>query len=290
MANFIQVTINGIASGGLYASLLVGILLIYHVSRVINFAHGQFAMIGGLGSYYLINSHGLSLGLSIALAAAVTAAIGFGEKILTDVARKEGGGYDFVLPLGVFLLLTAFGQAVLHNGQASNYPLFTSRSFEIGGVFIHVDVLVMIGVTVTLVAAVFFVLQRTLVGLQIRAIAADPAVAEVLGVNAGRLRTGVWISAGAIAAIAGVLIANQTPVDAFYVTPFLINALIAGIFGGLHRILAPILVAFGLGIVENWVVYEFGAQYRDVAVFGLAIVILGVAPVRWFSEHVEARA
>lgn len=290
MANFIQVTLNGVASGGLYAVLLIGILLIHHVSRVINFAHGQFAMVGGLGGYYLISKHGFTLWAAIAVAILATSIVAYVAKLLTDLASKEGEGYDFVLPLGVFLCLTAFGQAVLHSGQASNFPRFTSASFRLAGAFINVDVLVTIAVTLLLVAAVFFVLERTTIGLQVHAIATDPEVSESLGINARHLRAGVWVSSGAVAAVGGVLIANQAPVDAFYVTPFLINALIAGVFGGLHRVLAPILVAFALGIFENWVVFGFGAQYRDVAVFGLAIVALGVAPVRWFAEGAEARA
>jgi branched-chain amino acid transport system permease protein len=190
----------------------------------------------------------------------------------------------------VFLCLTALGQAVLHSGQASNYPRFTSRTFELDGAFIDANVAITIACTLSLVASAFFVLQRTALGLQIRAIAADPAVAGILGINARRIRAAVWIAAGAAAAIAGVLIAVQVPVDAFYVTPFLINALIAGIFGGLHRVLSPIIVAFGLGIFESWVVFEFGAQYQDVAIFGVAIIALAIAPVRWFTESTEARA
>jgi branched-chain amino acid transport system permease protein len=290
MSTFIQVTVNGIASGGLYAALLIGILLIYQLSHVINFAHGQFAMIAGLGSYYLVSNHGVPLGVAIILAVIALAGVAFGTKLLTDVAGKEGSGHEFVLPLGVFLCLTALGQAVLHSGQASNYPRFTSRTFELAGAFIDANVVITIACTVSLVASVFFVLQCTALGLQIRAISADPGVAAILGINARRIRALVWIAAGAAAAIAGVLIAVQVPVDAFYVTPFLINALIAGIFGGLHRVLSPIIVAFGLGIFESWVVFEFGAQYQDVAIFGVAIVALAILPVRWFTESTEARA
>jgi branched-chain amino acid transport system permease protein len=290
MANFIQVTLNGIASGGLYAVLLIGILLIYQLSRVINFAHGQFAMIAGLASYYLFNDVGLSIWIGVFLSILVTAAIAFGAKLLTDVAAREGDGYEFVLPLGIFLCLTALGQAFLHSGQASNYPRFTGKILQVDGTYIDVNVIITIAITLSMVGVVFYMLRRTAIGLQVRAIATDADVAAILGINTRRIKAGVWIGAGVAAAIAGVLIAVHVPVDAFYVTPFLINALIAGIFGGLHRILAPILVAFALGILESWVVYEFGAQYQDVVVFGLAIVILAVAPVRWFSESAEARA
>ncbi len=290
MSTFIQVTVNGIASGGLYAALLIGILLIYQLSHVINFAHGQFAMIAGLGSYWLVSHGVVPLGLAIAAAVVALAAVAFGVKLLTDLAGREGAGHEFVLPLGVFLCLTALGQAVLHSGQASNYPRFTSATLRVSGAYIDVNVLVTIACTVMLVGFVFFVLKRTAIGLQIRAISVDPDVAGLLGINARRIRATVWVGAGAAAAIAGTLIAVQVPVDAFYVTPFLINALIAGIFGGLHRVLAPIAVAFGLGIFESWVVYEFGAQYQEVAIFGVAIVVLAVAPVRWFSETTEARA
>jgi branched-chain amino acid transport system permease protein len=290
MGTFIQVTVNGLASGALYAALLIGILLIYQVSRVVNFAQGQFAMIAGLLSYSLISGNGVALWLAIAIATVAVAGIAFGEKLLTDIIGQEGVGYQFILPLGVFLGLTALGQAVLHSGQASNYPAFATKTFIVDGAYIDLDVLIIIAAVVAIVAAVFYVLQRTPIGLQIRAVAADTDVAETLGINAGRVRTGVWICAGVLAAGAGVLIANQVPVDAFYVIPFLINALVAGIFGGLHRILAPIAVAFGLGVLENWIVFQFGAAYNDVVVYGLAIVVLGVAPVRWFTEQAEARA
>ena len=291
LSDTIQVTVNGIALGLLYALVLFGILLIFRVSKVVNFAHGQFAMFGGLGSLYLILGFGWPLWLAIVVIVPAVAVVA----ILTDVLLvrrlpSPPDGRDLVLTLGLLLAFTSFGENILQQGAPRRYPDLSTESFVVAGGFIEGDRLIALGVALAIFAISLVFLLRTRIGLIVRAAAEDPVVAEGLGYNVRLIRTATWGVAGALAAVAGIFIAARIPVDAFYTEDALVKAFVAGIIGGLHRFTAPILAAIGLGLFENWFSYFTGAVFRVPGVFGLVVLILAFAPKRFLEVRGEARA
>jgi branched-chain amino acid transport system permease protein len=284
------VTISGLATGAIYALILAGILLVYQVSRAVNFAHGQVGMIAAFGSYYLYARHGWPVWIAVltgmagaTLISALTYAV-----VLRHV--KDRGGFDLIVTLGVLVLLTGLAQELFGGSNYRYLDLFNTDSFSVGDVFVNWNDLVVTGVTFALFAAAYLVLGRTTVGINVRASASDPAIAESTGIAVARTRLATWAVAGVLAAIAGVLLASRLSVDAFYMTPFLVNAFIAGILGGLDRLVAPLLIALGLGVYEGWCVLLFGSTARIPAIFLLVIVALSVLPRRFLEERQEARA
>jgi branched-chain amino acid transport system permease protein len=124
----------------------------------------------------------------------------------------------------------------------------------------------------------------------VRASAENAAIAETLGWNVRQIRTIVWAIAAILGGIAGIIVAVRIPVSSEFMVNVLIKAFIAGILGGLHRFLAPLLVAIALGIAENWLGYLAGAEYRVPGVFGLAILGMVLLPKRFLAGREEARA
>jgi branched-chain amino acid transport system permease protein len=124
----------------------------------------------------------------------------------------------------------------------------------------------------------------------LRATSEDPEMTELHGWSVQRVRAATWALAGALAGVAGVLIAVRVPVEPEYMVAPLIKAFIAGIVGGLERIVAPMAVAIGIGLVENWGGSLFGAQFRVPAVFLGAILVLAIVPREWLAGKREARA
>jgi branched-chain amino acid transport system permease protein len=111
-----------------------------------------------------------------------------------------------------------------------------------------------------------------------------------MGLNVGRVRAITWAFAGLTVGGVGIVVASRLSLDPYYMTPFLIKAVIAGIIGGLDRFVAPLLAAFGLAIFEGLATYFVGANYGTPAVFVLVILLLALLPKRLLSERGVVRA
>ncbi len=145
LADAAQVTLSGLATGSLYAVLLLGVILVFQVSKNINFAYGQTGMVGAFGSYALYASVGvpvwlaLLLGISLAvLVAALTDLL-----IIRNIPARQG--FDLVVTLGELLLLTALAQMVFGTNAQSYLKLLTDVASVRGGVFINANDLLCIG-------------------------------------------------------------------------------------------------------------------------------------------------
>jgi branched-chain amino acid transport system permease protein len=291
LADAIQVSVNGLAVGLSYALVLFGILLVYHVSQVVNFGHGQFGMLAGLVSFLLVDQAGLSIWLAAAIGIVLSAIIALAlKRLLVERIPPGAEGADIVLTLGVFLLLASFAENVLHEGRARRYPRLTEDSFTIAGAFVDGNTLISLGLVLLIFGVCGFILWRTRAGSVVRASAENPAIAETLGWNVRQIRTVAWTVAGLLGGIAGIIVAVRIPVSSEYMDNVLIKAFIAGILGGLHRFAAPLAIAVALGLAENWLGYLLGAEYRTPGIFGLAIVAMVILPKRFLAGRDEARA
>lgn len=291
LSGFGQVTLGGVTSGAIYALLLIGVLLVFHVSKQVNFAYGQCGMVAAFGSWYLYSQAGLPVWLAVVIGIGASIAL----TTLTDVGiikrLPEGrAGYDLVVTLGVLLLLTAGAQLLFGSNAESYLKLWTNKSTTVGGVFVNANDVICIGIGIVASIATYLVLNRTGIGVALRASAENPAVARSVGINVGALRTATWAVSGLTAAVGAMLLASRLSVDAFYTTPVLIKVFIAGMIGGLDRFTAPILAAFGLGVYEAWAMYFFGGPADTPALFILIIAVLSFAPKRFIEERYEARA
>lgn len=291
LSGFGQVTLGGLTSGATYALLLLGVLLVFQVSKQVNFAYAQSGMIAAFGSWFLYSSVGLPTWLAVLIGLIAAVAL----TTLTDVAiikrLPEGrAGFDLVVTLGVLLLLTAGAQLAFGTNAQSYLKLWTDKSTTIDGVFINANDLLVIIIGVVSSIATYLVLTRTGLGVALRASAENAAVARSVGINVPALRTATWAVSGLTAAIGAILVASRLSVDAFYMTPVLIKVFIAGMIGGLDRFALPILAAFGLGLYEAWAMYFFGGAADTPAIFILIIAVLSLAPKRFIEERYEARA
>jgi branched-chain amino acid transport system permease protein len=283
--------VAGLATGAIYALVLVGIILIFRVSKAVNFAQGQLGMIAAFLSWYLYDQVGLhpALGVLLGVATAVLVAVTFDVLVLQRASDRQVG-VDLVATLGLMVLATAVAQLVLGNESHAFLDLGSSTVIPVDGVSLNLNDLITIVVALATLAVLEFVRRSTRLGSTIEAVAENRGVAEASGIAATRVRVAVWSVAAVVAAMAGLLVASRTSVDAFYMTPFAMKAFIAGILGGLDRFLLPMIAAFGLGIYESCVVYFIGTTAAAPAIFALIIVVLALAPRSFLREAGEARA
>lgn len=290
LADAAQVTLAGLATGALYAVLLLGVVLVFQVSKNINFAYGQTGMIGAFLSYVLYAQAGLPVWLAVlaGLAVAVLVAALTDRLIIRNIPTREG--FDLVVTLGELLLLTALAQMAFGTSAQSYLKLLTDLAIVRGGVFINANDIacIVLGIAVTLGG--HLVLTRTGLGTSLRASAANPAVAQSAGIDVLGLRTWVWAASGLLVGAGAMLFAARLSVNAFYMTPIMINVFIAGMIGGLDRYWPPMLAAFGIAVYQSWAVYLFGEAGDTPALFVLVILILSLVPKRFLEERHEARA
>lgn len=288
----IQITLAGLATGSVYALLLLGILMVFRVSRAVNFAQGQLGMIAAYVAYAIFAASVMPIWLAIVVGLVLAAALSFlTDRIFIERLAKRGalGGQDLVVTLGIMLLLTAAAETFLGTQTKSFVPLGNDIQFDFRSVVVNANqVLVLVGTVALLIAFAFFL--RTRPGVSMRASAMNPDLARSFGVNVGRVKAITWTVSGLLAGIVGIVIASRLSVDPYYMTPFLISAFVAGIIGGLDRFAVPILIAFGLALYQNWSAFIFGSTAGTASLFILVIVLLAILPKRFLDERREARA
>lgn len=288
----IQVTLAGLATGSVYALLLLGILIVFRVSKAVNFAQGQLGMIAAYVAWALFTAGVIPIWLALLAGIFLAAALGFlTDRVFIERLSRRGTleGQDLVVTLGVMLLLTAAAETFLGTQTKSFTPLGNDIQFGFRTVVINVSQLaVLLGTIVILIA--FSVFLKTRPGVAMRASAMNPDLARSFGVNVSRVKAITWAISGVLAGVVGIVLASRLSVDPYYMTPFLISAFIAGIIGGLDRFAAPILIAFGLALYQNWSSFLFGSTAGTASLFILVIVLLAVLPKRFLDERREARA
>lgn len=285
-----QITVGGLATGCVYALLLLGVLIVYQVSRNLNFAYGQLGMVAAFGSWYLYQSLGWPVVAAVVAATAVAVVLSALIEVTVRRIPDDAAGLDLVVTLGVFLLLTALAQNLIDSNTHNYLPLLTDHRTVVNGVYVNGNDVGVVLLALLVVTSSYWLLTRTSLGVSLRAAAKSPAIARAAGINVGLLRTGTWAAAGLLAAVVGMITASRLSVDAFYMTPVLIKVFIAGMIGGLDRFFAPLAAAVLLGLYEAWVVYFAGASAGTPAVFLLIIVALALMPKRFVEERREVRA
>jgi branched-chain amino acid transport system permease protein len=290
LATLAQVAVSGLALGSLYAIALLGVLIVFQVSKSINFAYGQIGMVAAFGSFFLYTTAHLpvwlAVGLGVAAAVALSALTDF--LIIRRIAHRQG--LDFVVTLGELLLLTSLAELLLGTSAQSYLPLLSDVSWRVGGVFINANDLLAVTLGIFCIGAGAFVLRHTTLGISLRAAAEDPAIAQSVGISVPALRTATWAVSGLLVAVAGMMFASRLSVSSFYMTPIIINVFIAGMIGGLERFWPPIAAAFFIAVYQAVINYLFGEAGGVPALFLLVIAALSLIPKRFLDERREARA
>lgn len=290
MSDFLQVTLSGLATGSLYALMLVGILLVYQVSKNLNFAYGQVGMLGAYVGYFLTVSLGMPswVGLLIGISAAGLLAALMDLFIIRRIPERHG--YDLVVTLGALLFFTAIAELIFGTAANNFVTLLGNYAGSVGGVYVNANDLLSIVLGAGAMATGYYVIKRTDIGVSLRAAAENAPVAMSVGINVLGLRTVVWAASGFFVAVAAMMFAARLSINPFYMTPILINVFIAGMIGGLDRYWPPIIAALGISVYESWVQYWFGGAAATPGLFILIIIALSLAPKRFLEERHEGRA
>ena len=277
MASFIQLVISGLATGAIYALVAVGFMLLWQTSQTINFAQGEFVMVPAFFVLAAMNVGGLPFwaAMLVGIAASVLVLGLLFKRVIVDPMLRHG-----VLPLVISTIaLSIFlkeGVKEFYSSQAQPFPpLVDAQDFDVLGVQVSAQNLVIIAVAVVTVGALQFMLNGTRLGRAMQATAQNPAVARILGIRVERMILLTFVINGLLVAIASILI---SPI---YLAKFTngetlgLAAFIAAIVGGFNQVRGAIAGGLLLGVIDNLSAAYVSAQYRGaLPLFVLIAVIL----------------
>ena len=287
MAEFLQQLVNGLALGAIYALLALGYTMVYGVLRFINFAHSEVFMVGAmiawkLGQYL---PHDTLWGGIVVLAAAMAGCAALGVTIERLVYRPLRGTPTLnvlITAIGVSLLLqSVFQHPRVFGATPQSFPaVFPARNFAWGGLAVSSNQLLVIGVAALLIVVLQLVVFRTRLGMAMRAVALNPAAAQLVGVNINAVISFTFALGSALAGAGGVLYALNYP----SVEPLMgvmpgLKAFVAAVLGGIGSIPGAALGGLILGTVETFVGGSATlSTYKDAIAFAVLILILLCRP------------
>lgn len=273
----LQVLINGILLGGLYALIVSGLSLIFGVMGVPNFAHGEFLMLGAYLSFWFATAGHVPDLVTILMVIPIIGA--FGWLVQRGLLERIVGQPMLSSVLLLFGLSMFLSNGTLFVASA-DYRSLTSLtgSIKLGSFTLSTSRVVGFAIALALVVLVWQVLQKTTFGRSVRSTAQDAGLAKACGIDVRRVRGYTFAIGAAMAAVAGTLVINQYAVTPTIGQTFIVKAFAIAILGGLGSYEGGFIAALLVGILETYVGYFANAQVADLCVYALLVVVLLVLP------------
>ncbi|MES2939845.1 MAG: ABC transporter permease [Pseudomonadota bacterium] len=279
-----QLTI-GLINGALYATLSLGMAIIFGLLRVVNFAHGALYMAGAYVAWIALDSLGLGYGWALLLAPLLVGAAG--ALIERTLLRRVYGLdplYGLLLTFGIALVLEGgFRQAYGTSGQPYAVPAFLGGRTLLAGVALPNYRLWVVGFSLALCGAAWLLVERTRLGAYLRAATEDAALVRAFGVRVPRLLTFAYAFGAALAALGGVLAAPIYQVNALMGSQVIVVVFAIVVIGGLGSLGGAIAAGFLVGVVEGLAKY-FYPEASGTVVFLLMVAVLAVRPAGLFGR------
>jgi len=292
LPQLIQQLFNGLSLGAIYALIAIGYTMVYGIIGMINFAHGDIYMVGAYVGLVTLSAIGvqsglpvwLIVGLMLAVAMLVTGTYGF---VIEQVAYKPLRSSPRLVALISAIGMSIFLQNWVALGQGARdmaVPALLSGALRFGSeggfeVYVPWSRLLIIVVTVALMAALTLYIRHSRMGRAQRACAQDMHMANLLGIDTGRVISFTFILGAMLAAVGGVLIALAVG----KLNPFIgflagIKAFTAAVLGGIGSIPGAMLGGVVLGVAETFAAAYISSEYKDIVAFGLLVLILLFRP------------
>ncbi len=282
MTYFLQQLINGLQLGFVYALIALGYTMVYGIVRLINFAHGDVFMIGAyLGYYGMVY---FKLPFPVAMAFSMLGCALFGiiiEKLAYKPLRTAPRIAALITAMGVSLFLEYFTSLKFVFGpNYLAYPRpFKVINYTIGGITISTIQIIVFVVAIVLLALLQFIVQKTKIGMAMRAVSYDKETARLMGINVDTVISFTFGIGSALAAAGGVLYGIAYP----QINPFMgimpgLKSFVAAVLGGIGIIPGAMIGALIMGVVEVLSAAFISSTMRDVFAFGILILVLIIRP------------
>ena len=276
---FGQQVVSGLSAGCLYALAALGLVLIYRTMDIVNFAHGEMAMV----STFMAHTFLVRLGFSYILAAlgALIFAFIFGMAVERIFLRPIQGGpliSLMIMTLGLFMVLNGAAGWVWGFDPVSFPRAVSGRPIWIGDLIITRDSILVLAVTIAMALALYLVLRFTMAGIAIRATSQNSRAARLMGVPVPKVYALTWGISAVLGAVAGILIAPTTFLSPSMMAEVQMKAFTAAVLGGFSSLPGAVVGGLLLGVLENLVAGYVSTELKSTFAFALIVVVLFIRP------------
>ncbi len=289
LAQFLQFLFSGITVGATYALAALGFTLIYNASNVINFAQGEFIMLGGMLAVYFSQA-GLPLPVALVLAIVVPALVGVVvEKLAIEPVKGAEPVTLIIITIGASLVIRGLIQVWLGKGTFSLPAFSGDEPLLILGATLMPQSLWVLGVTALVVLGLWYFFNRTLHGKAILATSHNRLAAELVGINTNWVLFMSFALSGALGAVGGILLAPITLTSYDVGVMLGLKGFVAAVVGGLGNGLGAVLGGLLVGILEAMGAGYISSSYKDAMPFVLILLILFFKPRGLFGGQSTER-
>ncbi len=272
-----QVVANGLMTGMVYVLMALGFTLIFGIMRVVNFAHGELYMIGAFAILVLCGTFGVNYYVAVVAAVFIAAIIGV---VLEHTLLRRFVGKDLncmIMALAISISLQALA-GIFFGPQEQSVARPVTGIFDIGGVIVPRDRIVVGGIALLVLIAFYVFLRYTRYGLGMRAVAQDPDAAALQGIRPGIIYAMAFGVGSLLAGLGGALMAPVYTIFPYMGSVPMMKAFIVVILGGLGSLPGAVIGGLLLGLVESGVASFYNSTIATMVAFGLVILILLFRP------------
>ena len=271
---FLELLLPGLTTGCVYALVALGFVLTANVAGVVNFAQGEYVMIGGMFTAWLYGEE-IPLWCAVPLATLTCAAIGIAQERLTLAPVRHAPQFIRVtITLGVAVVLRGIALIAFGKDPLSLPGFSGDGAFQIGGAVMPMQTLWVWGATAALLAATFWFLKYTDTGRAVRACSINLQAARLMGINTERLTLLVFAVAGGAGALAGIVVTPVVLATWDAGISYGLKGFIGAILGGLRSPTIAVAGGLGIGVIESLSAGYVSSGLKDAIVYGVLIAYL----------------
>lgn len=284
MPELLQFAFSGLTVGAVYALVALGFTLIYNASDVVNFAQGEFVMLGGMVTVFL-HLAGVPLPMAAALAIVSTVLVGLALYVFAiDPARGSSAVTVIIITIGASIFLRGVAQVIFDKRFHALPHWFGSEPIRFGGAAILPQSLIVLAGAAIIVALIFVIIDRTILGRAILATAANRIAARLVGIPVRRIVALSFALSAAIGAIAGILVTPITLTSYDVGTLLALKGFAAAMLGGMGSALGAVVGGVLLGLAESFGAGLISSKYKDAIAFLIILATLFVRPQGLFGK------
>jgi branched-chain amino acid transport system permease protein len=325
---FLQQVVNGLTLGAVYAVVALGYTMVYGIIQLINFAHGELVMIGAMVAFTVINALAaaglpplLVVLIGVGCAIPVCMLVGYTmERLAYRPLRRAPRLAPLITAIGVSIVLQHLAMLVWSRNVLAFPQIVKTQIYYVAGAAVTNVQITILAICVAMMSGLAFLVYRTRLGTAMRAVAQNPQVAGLMGVDINRVIAATFVIGAGLAAVAGVMVGSYYGVAQYTMGSLLgMKAFSAAVLGGIGNIpgamlggvLLGVVEALGAGYIGNltdlcrlpWLVgglaercaqdghfILFGSNYQDVFAFAVLILVLVFRPSGLLGERIGDRA
>ncbi|MFT4250047.1 MAG: branched-chain amino acid ABC transporter permease [Candidatus Woesearchaeota archaeon] len=289
---FSQLLINSLIIGSVYGLVAAGFSLIYTTNKVMHFAHGASIAVGGYICFWLFSMLGMPFWLSVILTLIASAALGYLVRTFfyAPLQKKQASSVVILIVSVALLILFENILMILFGAGVKSFQLFEiTAGISVLGARITLLQIIIILSSAALLILLYFFLRYTQIGRELRAVADNPELANIQGIQADKLMTAAFLIASVLAGVAGVLIGLEQSLEPTMGTSLMVKGFSGAVIGGMTSVPASIAGSYIVGVAENFGIWWLPSGWKDAITFTLLFLFLLLRPQGLFGKKTGER-